>query len=229
MLVGAATARRGAGSVPTRLRTLEDPDYGTSAEVAARYFFTPSLGLRTGLGYAEQRQQLALTVEKRQQYWAQAVQIIVRSTPTGPDTLRVLGQSLRDSLLSKESRRYQLTQRYLTLPLLAEWRPRIPFRWQPVLSLGATANWLLSGSYLSTTNGCNCEQQTQRRGGAGPFAPTSVALSAGLGLDYALSLRTTLLLRPTAQYWLTPTGRGGATRPLSAGLQLGLLFDSHRP
>ena len=227
LLLGAAPARRGA--VPAQLRSLETPAYGASAEVAARYFLTPTLGLRTGLGYAVQRQQLALAVEKRQSYWASTVQVVVLNNPTGPDTVRVLGYALRDSLLSRESRRFQLAQRYLTLPLAAEWRPRIPFRWQPVLSLGATANWLLSGSYLSTTDGCNCREQTQRGSKAGPFAPASVALSAGLGLDYALSQRTTLLLRPTATYWLVPSSRGGTARPLSAGLQVGLLFDTHRP
>ena len=230
LLLGTTVARRGAGSVPAPLRTLEGPDYGFSAEAAARYLLTPALGLRTGLGLRTQRQQLAFAVEKRRQYYqASATQVTVVNGAGVRDTLRVLNYALRDSVLSRESRRYQLTQHYLTLPLAAEWRPRLPLRWQPVLSLGATASWLLNGRYLSSADGCHCQEQTQRGAGSGPFAPVSMALTAGLGLDYALGLRSTLLLRPTATYWLTPTARSGAARPLTAGLQLGLLFDSHHP
>ncbi|MCC3159631.1 outer membrane beta-barrel protein [Hymenobacter sp. 15J16-1T3B] len=203
---------------------------GVSAELAARYRLSRTLALRGGVGYAQQRQEANVTVEKRQAYWGRTTQLIVRDNPTGPDTLQLVSYGLLDSVVSRQRQRYQLAQQYLTLPLAAEWHPRTPFvRWQPVLGLGATTSWLLRGSYITTDDGCNCQQKTQRRAGAGPFAPVSVAFTASLGLDYALGLRSVLLVRPAATYLLTSPTRNGARGTLSAGLQVGWLFDVHRP
>ncbi|RTQ48844.1 hypothetical protein EJV47_14695 [Hymenobacter gummosus] len=230
LLLGLAPARRGAGTMPPQLRQLEHPGLSRSAELAARYQVAPGVLLRSGVGYARQQQRVAFTLEQRQKYWARTSQLVVSNNPGGPDTLQVVSYAERDSVLSRRHQEFRLRQHYLTLPLYAEWRPQLHPRWQPVLSLGATLHWLLQGRYLAATDqGCHCQEQTQRGSGAGPLRPASVGLSAGLGLDYALGLRTTLLLRPSAHYWLTPTARAGGARPLGLGLQVGVLFDAHRP
>jgi hypothetical protein len=132
-------------------------------------------------------------------------------------------------VLSRKQQQYRLAQHYLTLPLAGEWRPRTSFRWQPVLSLGGTVSWLLRGSYLAGSDGCNCQTQTQSSASAGPFRPVSTAVTAGIGFDYALGLRSTLLVRPAATYSLTsPGNKAGGRLPASIALQVGVLFDARR-
>jgi hypothetical protein len=228
LLLGLSPTRRGAGGVPEPLARAEAPGLASSAELAVGYQLRGPLRLRAGAGYLVQRQQLAFTVEKRSSYWVNSAHLIVRNNPGGPDTLQVLGYAQRDTVLGRQRQQYQLAQHYLTLPLAAEWRFRTPFRWQPVLSLGASASWLLQGRYLATDAGSRATVATQRGGGPGPFRPSSLTLSAGLGLDYALGLRSTLLLRPAASYGLTPSSRAGGRRAAAVGLQVGLLFDAHR-
>ncbi|RAK69470.1 hypothetical protein [Hymenobacter edaphi] len=228
LLLGTAVAPRRADSLSARVPLRRLP--GASAELTARYRFSRALAVRGGLGYALSRQEATVAVEKRQSYWGSSTQLVIRNNPGGPDTLRLVSYGLIDSVLSRQRQRYRLAQQYLTLPLAVEWHPRTPFiRWQPVLGLGATASWLLSGDYLTQIDDCHCQEQSQRRAGAGPFAPVSLALTASLGLDYALGLRSTLLLRPAATYSPTAGTRSGGRGTWSAGLQVGWLFDAHRP
>lgn len=228
LVFGLNSTRRSAGSLPASLASSEQPGPGNSAEVAARYQLSRNVWLRAGAGYAVNRQSVAFTLEKRQARWVPTTQLIVRTIQGRPDTLRVTTYVQRDSVLSQQRQQYRLSQQYFTVPLAGEWRFRTPSRWQPVLSLGATMTWLLRGTYLAQKDDCNCQTETQRGAGAGPLRPASAALTAGVGLDYALGLRSTLLLRPTGTYWLSSSGRMGGGRPLSVGLQVGLLFDTRR-